>query len=775
MSAMRRGWGWVAAAGAVAAALYVVRFRLGEGWFPSQDLYGYFLPNILYALASLSDGGQGLLWNPFQNCGQPFLGISQTGILYPPYWLFLILEPHRALTAVEVLNLTIGGLGAFWLGRELGIGNGAALAGALAFELGNTMIGLTAWNPMNGSSYPWMPVALLCCERLLKEPTARRGASLAIVLAVGLLPGMPQMVHFTYQLILLRVAWEIVTRSSAATMPLFGALALGLTLPFLIAAVQFLPALETAAESIRNRPLTAGEIYPFGPGRRGDMWIAILLRSLNQPFMLIPCMLVGPALCSPMTRRLALFYAGAALLYVGLSFGPGTPFFDLYALLPQGRTFRDPLRFFWVTGFCLAVVTGLGCAALAASARQSRFAWWAALVLAALPPLSLVLLAHAALSLPAAQRGILDLTASSASPLRNLMPPGSLRPWEGIAIVVFLAAAVLARRNPRFAAAAVTAVGTALIFQLVGAPGSSNLHHLDEPAPYFAKAAALRPMQQSLTAQDRVYLLHEAAANTRFAFMAKTPSLLRFPAVLDYEPLVTQRYAEFSVMLRAGRPMHNLPDVLLRGPELARTFSRPLLDLTAARYLILSPSRRASIEHIEPPLVHRYDAGDLHVYENPQRFPRAFFVPRVEVIVNPQALLDRLGGGAQDLRNVALIEETPPSDFTGGPLPAGMAAIVTFARNDPEHLILRIDAPARGFLVLTDQYFPGWSATVGGAPVPILRANYAFRLVEVPEGESVVEFLYRPRSLRLGAAVSAAALACIGIIFLHSRGARNQS
>src|SRR5204863_241873 len=58
-------------------------------------------------------------------------------------------------------------------------------------------------------------------------------------------------------------------------------------------------------------------------------------------------------------------------------------------------------------------------------------------------------------------------------------------------------------------------------------------------------------------------------------------------------------------------------------------------------------------------------------------------------------------------------------------------------------------------LVLADPWFPGWQATVGGTPVPILRADYVFRLVEVPAGRSTVEFRYVPDALLLGALISA--------------------
>jgi hypothetical protein len=131
-------------------------------------------------------------------------------------------------------------------------------------------------------------------------------------------------------------------------------------------------------------------------------------------------------------------------------------------------------------------------------------------------------------------------------------------------------------------------------------------------------------------------------------------------------------------------------------------------------------------------------------------------VPRVEVVADPEALLDRLADAGDDLRQVALVEAPPASGDLGSANPPG-AASVRFTRNDPEDVVLEVDAPGRGFLVLSDQYFPGWSATVNTGSVPIQRANYVFRLVEVPAGRSTVEFRYSPRSLWFGVRVALSA------------------
>ena len=79
---------------------------------------------------------------------------------------------------------------------------------------------------------------------------------------------------------------------------------------------------------------------------------------------------------------------------------------------------------------------------------------------------------------------------------------------------------------------------------------------------------------------------------------------------------------------------------------------------------------------------------------------------------------------------------------------------------------MRCDAAEAGFVVMTDQHYPGWEASVNGAATPILRANFAFRTFRVPAGRSEIVLRYRPKSIPLGFAVSGAAiLVCVGLAF----------
>lgn len=59
-------------------------------------------------------------------------------------------------------------------------------------------------------------------------------------------------------------------------------------------------------------------------------------------------------------------------------------------------------------------------------------------------------------------------------------------------------------------------------------------------------------------------------------------------------------------------------------------------------------------------------------------------------------------------------------------------------------------------LVLSELDYPGWRATVAGAPAPILRANGILRGLALTPGRHEVSLVFRPTSVYWGAAVSVA-------------------
>ena len=99
---------------------------------------------------------------------------------------------------------------------------------------------------------------------------------------------------------------------------------------------------------------------------------------------------------------------------------------------------------------------------------------------------------------------------------------------------------------------------------------------------------------------------------------------------------------------------------------------------------------------------------------------------------------------------------------------AGPSA-VSIQTDEPLRVELLATMNGDGYVVLADTIYPGWRATVDGAEAPIFAANGLFRAVVVSDGSHRVRFEYRPRSLLIGAAITAVAAALAVGLVLASR------
>jgi hypothetical protein len=161
------------------------------------------------------------------------------------------------------------------------------------------------------------------------------------------------------------------------------------------------------------------------------------------------------------------------------------------------------------------------------------------------------------------------------------------------------------------------------------------------------------------------------------------------------------------------------------------------------------------------------------VYEDPAALPRAFLAGGARVTEDPAGALAALSDPAFDSRLEAVVHEDPGIPLEGG-LVQGGADIVEWSP-DRIRLAVRADRPA--LLVLADNYYPGWEATVNGEAQPVLRANHTFRAVAVPAGEHEVVFRFRPRSMIVGFWIYVAGMLLFAayaarLAVRHSRGSK---
>src|SRR5262249_36171876 len=103
---------------------------------------------------------------------------------------------------------------------------------------------------------------------------------------------------------------------------------------------------------------------------------------------------------------------------------------------------------------------------------------------------------------------------------------------------------------------------------------------------YGGNADAFALLRERMTPQDRVMIL---PVHADLALMQKSASIFGVPSIYDYEPLVSRAYADYYTFLPTVHPLHSITDwIYPSGSPLPRHFNQRLINLTAARYLLVA-------------------------------------------------------------------------------------------------------------------------------------------------------------------------------------------
>lgn len=166
-------------------------------------------------------------------------------------------------------------------------------------------------------------------------------------------------------------------------------------------------------------------------------------------------------------------------------------------------------------------------------------------------------------------------------------------------------------------------------------------------------------------------------------------------------------------------------------------------------------------------------SGDVVVLRRRDALGRAWAVPEATVVFATEVTPTLTAPDFDPRQRVVLVGEVEAPPWLP-PGPQLTSAQVRWLAETPEWINLAVSSDGAGWLVLADNWFPGWQATVNGAPVAIERANGFARAVALPSaGSHRVTFAYRPRSVLLGGAVSGGALALwAGLVAVGWRRAR---
>ena len=160
----------------------------------------------------------------------------------------------------------------------------------------------------------------------------------------------------------------------------------------------------------------------------------------------------------------------------------------------------------------------------------------------------------------------------------------------------------------------------------------------------------------------------------------------------------------------------------------------------------------------------RYVITQQGVQVNPTAFGNAWFVKEVKWVNTPNEEIEAIG--TADLRAEAFMDTCWRSKVKGEVTMTQPASIKLTNYANPGDLFYESESAENGIAVFSEVYYKTWRAFIDGEEVPVLRANYILRAIEIPAGKHQIEFRCKDELLQKTQIVSIAASALIALVIL---------
>jgi len=745
---------------------------------PNSDQYiaGYAFRE--FAASMLKQGHGFPLWNPYLFGGMPYVAAMHGDEFYPPSLVLRFLLPtDAAMTWGFILHVFLAGAFTYaFLRGALRLAFFPALIGGLAYMLGGNVAGLVSPGH-DGKLYlaALLPLVLLLVHRLVVNGRAWAAGALALAITFAVLTPHPQLLQY---LLLLAAAYALfaafghgepddTSPDRRTTVKRLAAAAVAVTVGFLGSAVQYWPVLEYTPWSPRagGKGYEHAISYSLPPEEVVNTYVpefsGILDHYTGRNGIHLHSEYIGAAVLVLATvafatrghlRRQLWFWVGAFVVATLWALGGYTPFFQLiYALVPGTKFFRAPSTMLYIVSFCTALLAALGTQAASTRPVPRRYllGWTAVGVVVALLATSGALsnLATDFVSRPDYATLVDEnKTALTLGAWRSLL-------MVGLAIAGLLLAATGRIRQAGVALAVTVAVDLWSVERLYWqfSPPAAQLFASDPVIEYLRRIPQPARVVPLATGGD-------LARTTRDPYFGggdgRAAGLMvhRIRSIAGYHGNELGRFLTFS----------GWSDNDITGDWPRQVGNPNFLRLANLQYLY-SNAPQAPIEGMQ--LVAgpaRNVAGNMvYLYRFAEEHPLAWVTPIAVKAADPSVLATVLDPRF-DVRRATLFDTAArvPAQPVPGQLPAPLDLTTHVTRYAPGQIDLTLSAPAPAgaSLVVSENYYPGWTATVDGRPAAVGRADYVLTGVALPAGARNVSLRFTSPRYVTGLLVSALAV-----------------
>ncbi len=699
------------------------------------------------------------LWNPYVFAGYP--SVAGSGDLFYPMSLLRLVFPTALAIDLEfVLHYVLAGFALYGLLRLLGFSWTAAVTGGTAYQLSGVVISLVSPGH-DGKLFvtALLPVMLI---GLVLGIRRRRWEGFALSgLAVGMALLSPQYQMTQYALLASGLfALYLTFGEPEGLAPRerwlglvggAGAVALG----FGISMIQVLPFFHHIPFSPRADVATYEWSSSFGipwahvpelflsgfAGHYEQYWGPNILK-FHSEYLGLPVLALAAVGAGTSRRRLALWMLGIGVLFLLVSLGGHTPFYRLWwAIVPYVNKTRAPGMALYVVALVTAAFAAMGVERLErGEGRQT-------------------LRIAAGMAAFAALLALAGVFGSIAESLARAVPPTS-----GNSVQAATAAASGIRIGALGSAIGlglVAALGLAFLAGRVVAPAFSLLLVLLTGADLYRAGRAFwgwsNPERELFAPDDitrRIQAAPQPARVLNFSSAYRQMTLVRFgiPQVLGGISSVELRSFDQLMGLESGQDFVNLRHL-------------NLWKLLAVRFVIMGDTASIPGYHFVLGPVATGGGPTAYLYEADSVPPYLRVVPAA-VKGDTDQIVPTLIDPRLDFSLLALFDRTQainPLPLTAMPPPSPSRAM--FTHWAPGRMAIALNpAPSQdSYLLIAENWYPDWHATVDGQPATVVRGDQTFLTVPIKAGSTRVELEFSSAYYARGRLVTAASLLLLAL------------
>lgn len=797
--------------------------RFFVGYAPSgTDLVYQYIPYQQLIRQSVHLG-EWPMWNPMTFSGRPLMADIQVGVLYPPNWLHWIFPLPAGFTLLFLAHTAWSLFGCFRLGRLWSLSPPAAALMAVLYVFSGFLTAkLQSGIVLFHYVAAWLPWAAICVTMLARAPSLARVALLALVLALSLLAGSPQVTFYSWIVLvglgLVVPVAGVHSRPGLGRLRLLALLAAAFALALLLTAMQTFQTYHMISNSFDRGQapsweyVTEGSLAPrlltilinpaiFGLGDHADglpYWGSHDFSEVASYITLWAWPLLIPLGALHLFRRRSMdaraetslhgrLFVSALLLAIGailLALGRHSPLYSLaYRFLPGFDRFRVPARLmFWFT-IGVSVASAVSLDAWLKAPAEARRSAAARILLLIVPGAILLVLAGLYLARDA-------LWSAWEAPVAS-MPEGPDRDFgasqygalmlsQALRGGVFVVVAALALYQLARETAGVKGLAQWLPWAL---PALAALELALFAWPIQAVTPISRFARTHYPQTELVGKLRDLSHGGRVLWLDQLldyrldqnqPEVMRNALIMQamsdargYDP-VNARWIGTWMNRLAGLPPEDNPRGFMFVPQVAR----PALLTLSGIEMILDYTDQSDLDGVELAGFVNFAEGSLGLWRNAAYRGLAFAVPMRGGPAGgdrAQAIVERRSAspGADPLASVVMDESI---------LEAGLelstevdeSFAVRAIEEGPNRYRYATDFPRPAALYFAMSAYPGWRVTVNGRPATPAVACGAFLAVAVDAGPSEVAWEYRPPR-GYGGAVAASLAAVLFVAFVLVR------